>query len=101
MYTVYCTFIFSTLKALYTNSLKLQLTVKKKTENKKIKHTKAAKYSVSDSLPPFDLITYKIEPVTFNYVLIRFKFNKNNKFGEPFRQALINQACIKNAKSVN
>ena len=34
----------------------------------KIKHTKAAKYSVSDSLPPFDLITYKIEPVTFNYI---------------------------------
>ena len=42
----------------------------------KIKHTKAAKYSVSDSLPPFDLITYKIEPVTFNYVLIRFNFNE-------------------------
>ena len=41
-----------------------------------MKHTKAAKYSVSDSLPPFDLITYKIEPVTFNYVLIRFKFNE-------------------------
>ena len=75
MYTVYCTFIFSTVKTLYTNYLKFYLTVKKKKKkkNKKIKHTKAAKYSVSDSLPPFDLITYKIEPVTFNYVLIRFK----------------------------
>ena len=41
----------------------------------KIKHTKAAKYSVSDSLPPFDLITYKIEPVKFNYILM-LKFNE-------------------------